>query len=68
LLSPDDQGMASIVAPVEPDDYIRFFGIEINDFSLPFVTPLGPDNHHICHDTISPIMKLLEILENYSPF
>ena len=55
LSAPDDQGVAGIVAPLEPGDHIGVFRINIDDFSFSLVTPLGADHNHVCHSDDSPI-------------
>ena len=54
LLALDDQGMAGVVAPLEPGDHIGVLRVQIDNLSLPFVTPLGSHNHHVCHTDMSP--------------
>ena len=49
LLPLDDQGVAGVVAPLEPGDDIGVFRIEIDNFSLSFITPLGSNHDHVCH-------------------
>ncbi len=58
LLPLDDQGMSGIIAALEPGDDIGVCRIEVDDFSLSFITPLGSHNNHICHTDISPNKRL----------
>ncbi len=60
LLPLDDQGVTRIVSPLESGDHIRIFRIEIDDLSFSFITPLGSDHHHVCHEKSS----LLSVEEN----
>jgi hypothetical protein len=68
MLALDDQGMAGVVAPVEPDDDIGVLRVQIDNFSLPLVTPLGSHNHHVCHTDISPNTLLIEKPQGFSTF
>ncbi len=43
----DDQGMAGIVTALKTDDIIRILGVDIDNFALAFVTPLGTNNNQI---------------------
>ena len=49
LGSPDDDGVASIVAPLGAHDDVGVFGEEIDDFTFAFIAPLGADENGVCH-------------------
>jgi hypothetical protein len=47
LLIPDNQRVASVVAPLKPDNIISVLGVDIDDLTLTFITPLGTNNNQI---------------------
>jgi hypothetical protein len=46
FLAADNYGMPRIGAPGVADDYLGLVRQIVNDFSLPFITPLGADNDY----------------------
>ena len=52
LFSSDDQGMAGVVAPLEAGDHIGIFRVDIDDFSFPFIAPLGSHNTTFAINTL----------------
>src|SRR3546814_8766029 len=49
VCSSDLQGMAGIVAALEPHHHIGAQGKPVDDLALALVAPLGADNHHVAH-------------------
>ncbi len=49
LLLAHHEGVSGVVAALVTDDLIGILRVNINNFSLAFVTPLGADNHNIGH-------------------
>ena len=49
LLSVDDQSVACVVSALKPDDEIRLFSKQIDDFALSFITPLSAHYDYIRH-------------------
>jgi len=49
LLAVHHQGVARVVAAVEPYDEVRPFGEQVHDLALAFVAPLGAVHHHASH-------------------
>ncbi len=49
LLVSHHQGMACIIAALEPDDKVGLFRKEVYDLALAFISPLGAYYHYICH-------------------
>ena len=47
LFAADDQGMASVVPPLEPCHRADLVCQKINDFPFTFVTPMGADHGNI---------------------
>lgn len=43
-VSVDVDGMSGVVSSLESDDIVSVFCVVINDFSFPFIAPLGSDN------------------------
>jgi hypothetical protein len=41
----DDHGMTGVVAPLIPNDGIRFFAVKISYFAFAFIAPLRADNN-----------------------
>ena len=41
---PVDDGMAGVVAALEPDDHVRLLRQEVGDLSFAFVAPLRADD------------------------
>ncbi len=55
----DHQGVAGIVAALEPDDDIRPLGEPVDDLALALVSPLRTHNHDIRHFEILSIAQAL---------
>ena len=47
LFTAHDQGMASVVPPLEPCHRANLVGQQINDFTFAFITPMGADHGNI---------------------
>jgi hypothetical protein len=49
----DEDGVSGVVAALGADNDVGLFGENVDDFSLPFVTPLGPNQYCIRHSSCS---------------
>jgi hypothetical protein len=49
LLSVYDQSVAGVVSTLKPDDEIRLFSKQIDNFALPFIAPLSAHYDYIRH-------------------
>ena len=47
LLVADHHGVARVRAALEPHDYIRLLGEEVDDLALAFIAPLGANEYSI---------------------
>jgi hypothetical protein len=49
FFSLQDDGVPSIIPPLEPYHEIGVLGQQINDLPFPFISPLSSDDHDIGH-------------------
>ena len=66
----DDDGVASVVSPVEPDDEVRLGGVEVRHLPLALISPLGPyddSDRHVNRTRIRFKLDMAFVLSRSNP-
>lgn len=53
FLAVDDQSVSGVVTTLKAHDGVRTLGEEVDDRTLPFVTPLRADNDDVCAHSLA---------------
>src|SRR5450830_1906412 len=58
----DHKCVPGVVATLIPDDIVCMFSVNVNDFTLSFIAPLGTNNNYVCHVQFSPWLSSIKFI------